>query len=254
MKRVPKLLVMAACSLALSTSLLPADTQAAANSKVRVKAFAKLPDWSGVWEQFKFGPGGELLSEADLRALQQLANNKPPYKPEWQAKLQTSLEQRAKQPLTWCEFGDLGMLAAMTFAPLFFQALLTPEEVTLMFYPSGVRHIDTDGRKHPPADELFTTAMGDSIGRWEGDTLVVDTVGSSNYLIVSGDYAIAPLSDSAQITERIRLIAPNTLENRITVNDPVALTNPWEFAVQYHRVAGMRHVIPLECKDDRPAR
>ena len=67
------------------------------------------------------------------------------------------------------------------------------------------------------------TYAGYSTGRWEGDTLVVDTVALSDKSFIDGS---SPHSDQMTVHERIRFIEPGVLENQITVNDPVALTEP----------------------------
>ncbi len=57
-----------------------------------------------------------------------------------------------------------------------FQVAVTPEETLFLFEYGEVRHIYTDGRSHPGKDDLWPTPMGDSIGRWQGETLVIDTL------------------------------------------------------------------------------
>ena len=68
------------------------------------------------------------------------------------------------------------------FTPGMYQWRVTPEETTFISTVGAVRHIYTDGRPHPPKDELWPTLMGDSIGHWEGDTLVVDTIATRKRL------------------------------------------------------------------------
>ena len=82
-----------------------------------------------------------------------------------------------------------------------------------------IRHIYTDGRKHPEDPDL--TFHGHSIGRWEGGTLVVDSVGFTPDTTLG---AGARHSDKMHIVERMRLTDPNTLEMVTTVEDPEALT------------------------------
>jgi hypothetical protein len=86
-----------------------------------------------------------------------------------------------------------------------------------------MRRIFLDGRSIPPLDDLNPTYEGLSVGRWEGNTLVVDTAG----LKTNTDLEDVPHSDAMRINERIRLVDDDTLEDVITINDPKALKAPW---------------------------
>ena len=90
-------------------------------------------------------------------------------------------------------------------------------------FENSLRIIYLDGRKHTPADEVVRTYDGESIGHWEGDTLVVDTRSmiSDKHVIDDG----LPVSDDFRIIERFRLINNGqTLEDQWTLIDP----NNWE--------------------------
>jgi hypothetical protein len=67
--------------------------------------------------------------------------------------------------------------------------------------------------------------MGHSIGHWEGDTLVVDTIGMMAGIF---DRSGSPHSDQVHTIERMRLIGPDRLEIRMTIEDPVMFTRPWQ--------------------------
>jgi hypothetical protein len=101
--------------------------------------------------------------------------------------------------------------------------LLTPGKLTIVIEAyTQVRHIYTDGRKLPEdPDEKF---FGTSIGHWEGDTLVVETVGFSPLTQLA---AGIPHSDSMKILERFRLTDPDTMSIETTITDPKALTAPF---------------------------
>jgi len=93
------------------------------------------------------------------------------------------------------------------------------------------RRVYLDGRK-PPKD-LDPSYNGYSTGHWEGDTLVVETVGLRDDTVL--DRYGSPHSDAMRISERIRLMSADVLEDKITVNDPKAFTKTWEFVVSYRR-------------------
>ena len=100
-----------------------------------------------------------------------------------------------------------------------------PDEVVMMFeYDRIVRHIYTDGRPH---DEFLDPPlwMGDSIGKWEGDTLVIDVIGFNEKTWL--DRAGHPHSDALHVTERMRRVSHDTLSDEITIADPKAYTKPW---------------------------
>ena len=107
----------------------------------------------------------------------------PPSKPEARAAVDKSPRRRAKRwtrcakdrpggAVTACSFG---YPALMIESPLMFEILPTPKETALIFSSREIRHVYTDGREHPGKEDLWPTPWGDSIGHWEGDTLVIDT-------------------------------------------------------------------------------
>jgi hypothetical protein len=96
-----------------------------------------------------------------------------------------------------------------------------PGRVIMFFeYGNYVRQIFTDGRKH---QSLTPTWMGDSIGKWEGDTLVVDASGFNDKTWIDSEGH--PHSDALHVVERIRRVDHDHLVDVITVEDPKAYTN-----------------------------
>lgn len=210
------------------------------NSKQRLRAFARLPDWSGLWEQFNLGPSG-APTPADAKVIDAIMNEHPPYNAQWEAKFHAAKKARLNSPeVPLC---TLGFPTLMMNSPLMFQAIVTPEETTLIFSQRETRHIYTDGRTHTPKEDSFETPWGDSVGHWEGQTLVVETVATSSFNIPDDR-----LSEDAKYIERIHMVDKNTLENQITVDDPVALTTPWRMTRQYHRVPNMNRIVEEDCQ------
>ena len=100
--------------------------------------------------------------------------------------------------------------------------LLTPGQVTIVIEAyNQIRHIYTDGRPLP--EDPDPTFYGTSIGHWEGDTLVAETVGFED--IPRG--ITFPYSDKMKIVERFHLTAPDTMSIETTIVDPEALTTPY---------------------------
>jgi len=105
-----------------------------------------------------------------------------------------------------------------------FEIVQVPGRVFILYeWDHTVRRIYTDGRKHP--EGYFPTFMGWSIGKWEGDTLVVDTVGLNDKTWMDG--IGTPHSDELRVTERIRRRDRDTLEIEFRFDDPKAFTKPW---------------------------
>src|SRR4029434_155632 len=100
--------------------------------------------------------------------------------------------------------------------------LLTPGKVTIVIEAyQQVRHIYTDGRPLPDDPDL--KFHGTSIGRWDGDTLVVDTVGFSQLPELTRSVSFSP---KARILERFRLTDPDTMSIETTITDPEVLAAP----------------------------
>src|SRR6202451_3996083 len=191
---------------------------------------AGMPDWSGQWENVGGTPdasGGFNQSLDDVLKNMQWS---PPNKPELQArveKIQASEHHRldliaqGKDPggvdVKACTFG---FPLIMLDSPLMFEVLPTPKETTLIFSSREIRHVYTDRRPHTPKEDLWATPWGDSIGHWEGQTLVIDTIAVKYPFVpseadgvavlafgdVEGELTITILSAQAHFIERFRMI------------------------------------------------
>jgi hypothetical protein len=232
-------------------------TDSRLNSPERIEAFANLPDWSGLWEPATFvGEGiGQQLSAEGSQAGAALMTARVPWNTEWQAKYDAAFSAQAAAVAadpdhppapTYNNCGSPPFLMMMA-SPAIFQWLVTPEETTIVDTINGIRHIYTDGRPHPPADELWPTRVGDSVGRWEGDTLVVDTVAIKPEILLFNFIPIE-MSDQLHLIERMRRVGEDLLEIRLTMEDPVALTAPFETTLKFHRVTDTNRMIDeTEC-------
>jgi hypothetical protein len=108
--------------------------------------------------------------------------------------------------------------------PFPMQIAQVPGEVLMIFeYDHFLRSIYTDGRAHPKDPD--PTWMGNSVGRWEGDTLVVDTTGFNDKTWL--DMVGHPHSDALHVMERIRRVDHDTLQDDVTIIDPRAYSKPW---------------------------
>jgi hypothetical protein len=225
--------------LLLATTSVHADL----NSRQRVRAFAALPDWTGYWEQdfVQLGLSAEPVDgDAGFRT-SQLWLGHPPYTPEWEARYQA---QPKTPPSPFC---TVGFPAIMDSPYSQFELVITPEQTLMISIAlTATRQIFTDGRPHPGKDDLWETSLGDSIGHWEGQTLVVDTIGRKAGPIFRRN----DLSAQAHFVERIRVLNKNHLEDQITIEDPVALTRPWQLTLTYKRMKGADRIIPMDCVEN----
>jgi hypothetical protein len=224
-------LQFALCASATLGVLCGADAKAAA-----------LPDWSGVWfphERNLFDPSALPAAQRQVKdtasSLFEASYERmyPPYKPEYEARYEKTLkdtnEGRASDPTAGCVPPGFPRIMGTPY-PLEF--VVEKGRVAILFEAySQVRRIYTDGSKHP--DELDPSYNGHSTGRWEGDTLVVDTVGLRGDTVF--DVSGAPHSDAMRVTERIRRAGPDIIEDRMVVEDPKALTKPWTVVRTYER-------------------
>ncbi len=122
----------------------------------------------------------------------------------------------------------------------------TPGRVLMIYeFDHFVRQIWTDGRPHNT--DLGPTWMGDSIGHWEGGTLVVDTIGFNDKSWV--DRAGHPHSEDLHVTERMRRVDAKTLTIDITIEDPKAYTKPWGGRLTYELKPDW-HISELICEDN----
>jgi hypothetical protein len=110
----------------------------------------------------------------------------------------------------------------------------TPRLIVIIYEANyGLRSIFMDGRSLPPSDAQ-PWWYGYSVGRWDGDTLVVDTTGfrDAGWLDIIGN----PLTDAAKLTEHFRRPTLGTLEIDVTIDDPKAYTRPWTVRVNQRLV------------------
>jgi hypothetical protein len=115
----------------------------------------------------------------------------------------------------------------------------------LMFFGRNVRQIYTDGRQHPSG--LRPLWMGHSIGKWDGDTFVIDTIGISdiNWLDRMGH----PHSDKLHLIERFRRVDGTTMLLNLTIDDPTAYTKIWEATPRTFRLRRNDRAVEAICED-----
>jgi hypothetical protein len=112
----------------------------------------------------------------------------------------------------------------ITTMPMPFQITQVPGQVLFLYEAfHAFRIVPTDGRKHP--DDLEASFMGDSVGHWDKDTLVVDVVGfnTKTWLGPVGSFH----SEKLHVTERFNRVDFDTITYDVTLEDPEVFTAPW---------------------------
>lgn len=189
------------------------------------------PDFSGVWRTIN--PPAAPRVGTSLRWVPR-EGELPPFTAEYQAKykkVQDSRETGSEdtEPVARCL--PPGMPYFM-LAQYGLEIVQSRDKVAFFSeWMDTYRRVYLDGRTMPK--EFDPSYNGYSTGKWEGDTLVVETINLRDDTVL--DRYGSPHSDAVRIVERIRLVEPNVLEDRMTVTDPKALTKPWEFAHRYRR-------------------
>lgn len=192
-------------------------------------------DFSGVW--MNDNSLDEQLKRQGLRRLDPDAPEpppppEPPLTPAYQevrAQMQArrAAWEEGAEPCAWP-----GTVRLMGY-PYPFEILHTQGRVTIIFEAeSQVRRIFLDRSEHLPFEELDPSYNGDSIGHWDGDTLVVDTIGFNTLTELGGGI---PHSEEMRVVERFRYIDGDTMQMDMTITDPLALTEPIERTYIYSK-------------------
>lgn len=204
------------------------------------------PDLSGVWwvgdlpvQGLRVGTTGAAANAPRPGSFQSL------YNPAALAKWMTLSDK--DDPALRCvpvAFGTLSV--SLLGLGLVGQIMQTPKFVTLLTETyHSFKLIPTDGRPH--RDDVAPSYRGDSVGRWDGDTLVVDTINFSdeNWLYAEGNVSFH--SDALHIVERYRRVDQITLQIDATIEDPKVLTAPFKVPTQTVRLAPFDQIMELNC-------
>lgn len=197
----------------------PATPAAPAVPTVITVGDSKLPNLNGMWIR----TGSFLFDPAVRNPL----DMKPPYKPDWMKDFDEHRQRVATtgvntlDPTAGCIPPGMPRMMSAVY-PM--EVLMTPGQVTIITEWMGqIRRVYMDGRPHPEDPDI--TYVGHSTGKWEGDTLVIDTVAMKGDTML--DQTGMKHSDDIRVVERMRLVDAQTLENELTLHDPVAFTRPW---------------------------
>lgn len=182
-------------------------------------ALAKLPDWSGVWTP--------NMSDQDAR----IKSDPIPWNPAAAAQVAklVAAENAGDPKGLFVNCLPESMPSWMMITHNALEFLFTPGRVTILGESDGnrLRRIYTDGRPHPADPD--PTFHGHSIGHWEGQTLVVDTVAILPQTYIAPSEAVGiPNNGDMHVVERIRLVGPDTLRDDLEITAPHVLTRTWK--------------------------
>ena len=236
-RKIICLLMAAGLGVCLAQHTMAQSTKPISNPPPTAKDWAnlaKLPDWSGVWNP--------KISDQDKQA----KTNMPPWTPAANELIQFQLaeEKAGRPPPLFVNCLPEAMPAWMLVTHNAMEILFTPGRVTLLGESDGnrLRRIYTDGRPHP--EDPDPTFHGHSIGKWEGDTLVVDTVGvvPQAYIAIS-EAAGVPNNGDMHIIERIHLVGKDELHDDIEIIAPNVLTKSWKTTRIFFRQRARKYDI-----------
>jgi hypothetical protein len=209
--------------------------------------FAQQPDLSGVWAPYRGGRGADPALAAPPATPLVL---KPQYAGPFEAKRKADADAAAKgEPVASGAVACVpyGMPRMMSVALYPIEILPTAGQITIVTEAfSEVRRIFMNVPQLPMGD-VPPGYYGRSVGKWDGATLVVDTIGIKPAVPA---YQNMPHSDQMRITERLRLVTRDYLHDTITIDDPVVLEKPVTYTLAYKRMPGYE-MVEFVCDNNR---
>jgi hypothetical protein len=239
---------------AIRAAGLPAAAQVAAQSPYRAPRTGDgRPDLNGIWqaintahwdiEAHPSAPGSvpQLGASGAIPGGLGVVDGVIPYKPEALAKKKENFANRlALDPEMRCY---LPGVPRATYMPFPFQIIQSPKHVMLIHeFAGAVRTVYMDNHVEAPAESW----MGWSNGRWDGESLVVDTTGFNDKTWF--DRAGNHHSDALHVVERFTPRSPETLMYEVTIEDPNVFTRPWKLSMPlYRRVEPQAQLVEFRC-------
>jgi len=244
------------CALVWSTALkerLAAQTTDSAAAKAAPAANGPVPrmpdghpDLSGVWWRgADIGGRGFVLPGGGGRGSARPPSFADLYQPAAAAKAKTLGDK--DDPSRRCIPTAFGTLSVSLFdVGAVGQIVQTPKFVIMLTETyHGFQIIPFDGRVH--RDEVPASWRGDAVGRWEGDTFVVDKTNFTDNTWISAEGRVSLHSDALHVVERYRRVDAKTLEIEATLEDSKVLTKPWVVPKQVLTLAPFDQVMQLDC-------
>jgi len=236
--------VVALIIVALAAAAAEAQTAGAAQARVPRTTDGK-PDLSGIWQVMntaQWDIQDHSAQKGVPAGLGVVEGNDIPYKPEALAKKKSNYDKRAMlDPEMKCYLPGVPRATYLSFP---FQIVQAPSQVTFLYeYAHTVRNIFMNT---PHIEGQLYWWMGDSRGRWEGDTLVVDVTdfNDETWFDRAGNFH----SDALHVIERYTLTDPDHIAYEATIEDAKVFTRPWKMSmiVNRHKEKNFR-LLEYEC-------
>ncbi len=180
----------------------------------------------GTWDEANTGlgvggTGRDPAAPANL-ASQQVVSEPAPYQP-WAAKkvLESFNKRGIDDPSAFCLPPGLPRLSITGLFPI--QIVQTPEQIVILYEYMNIFRVIPLNVKH--GDDVVSSYMGDSVGHWEGDTLVVDVASFNDKSWLTGTGTFH--SEALHVTERFTRVDKDQINYEATMEDPKVLTKPW---------------------------
>jgi len=220
-------------SVLMAVLLSLAATRAAAQAPATARTSDTRPNLQGIWQVLNTASWDiqDHAARLGVPAGQGVVvGNEIPYLPAALAKKRQNFETRATaDPETK---GYLPGVPRIMYMPFPFQIFQTPDQVAMVFeYDRGVRNIYTNGTPHPRGP--LNWWLGDSRGRYEGNTLVVDVVyfTDETWLDRAGNFH----SEALHLVERFTPAGPDHINYEVIVEDPNVFARPWTIRMVFYR-------------------
>ena len=208
------------------------------------------PDFSGTWERFPdpYAAFANTPFADDPPPPEGGPRLKEPYASAYKKLQQRRAEAiKAGKPLvdasTQCMPEGMPTIMAAVY-PI--EILQTPRQIVVLAeFLTQTRRIYLN-EKMPAFEDISPGYNGYSVGHWQGDTLVVQTIGIREDI----KFVEAPHSAQMKVTERLRLTAPDRLEDQVTIEDPSILAKPYTFTFGFKRNPSYR-IMEYICDNNR---
>ena len=203
------------------------------------------PNLQGVWQvqnTAAYGLEDHVARDGRPAGRSVVEGRTIPYLPEAAAqRLQLAANQKSADPLEKCYMPGVPRIMYLPFP---FHIYQTPEHIAITFEWSQVhRTIYTNGVPGPEGIEFW---MGDSRGRWEGDTLVVDVKDQNDktWFDTTGTFH----SDQVHVVERYTMTDPDTIQYEATIEDPKVFSRPWKISMPIYRHKDRDRIFEYQCQ------
>ena len=205
------------------------------------------PDLSGIWQvvnSASWNLEAHNAADGEPAGLSVVVGDTIPYQPWAATQQQENYDNRlTADPMRQC---FLAGVPRITYMPFPFQMIQTPDHMVITYeLAHAVRIIYTDGSPHPLPNDFW---MGDSRGRWDGDTFIVDTThfNDRTWFDAAGNFH----STALHVVERYTPTSPNHMTYEATIEDPEVFTRPWTIRMPvYRRLEESLQLLDYDCVD-----